>query len=169
LCRRCLTNPILQKMTMPDLISSSKSYQDLLARLKSQIRTAQVGASLAVNHELVLLYREIGKEILTRQREEGWGTKDVHRLAKDLRLEFPEMQGFAPRNLGYIKAFAEAWPEKSICNRLLQNCRGATIYGSSNWCGMRKSGCGTSSKPFTTGWSRNVLVTQIQSGLYRRQ
>jgi predicted nuclease of restriction endonuclease-like (RecB) superfamily len=60
-----------------DLISTSKSYQDLLARLKSQIQTAQVRAAVAVNQELVMLYWQIGKEILTRQEAEGWGRKSL--------------------------------------------------------------------------------------------
>ncbi len=81
---------------MADLISSSKSYQDLLVRLKNQIRTAQVRAGVAVNQELVLLYWGIGKEILTRQEVDGWGTRVIDRLAKDLRSEFPGMQGLSP-------------------------------------------------------------------------
>jgi hypothetical protein len=55
---------------------------------------------------------------LTRQRIEGWGTKVIDRLAKDLRAEFPEMQGLSPRNLRYMKAFAEAWPDESILQQL---------------------------------------------------
>jgi predicted nuclease of restriction endonuclease-like (RecB) superfamily len=99
---------------MSDLISSSKSYRDLLARLKNQIRTAQVRAAVAVNQELVLLYWGIGKEILTRQDDEGWGTKVIEQLAKDLRHAFPDMQGFSPRNLKYMRALAEAWPDEAI-------------------------------------------------------
>ena len=49
------------------------AYQDLLARLKTQIRTAQVHAALAVNQTLVLLYWGIGNEILARQKQDGWG------------------------------------------------------------------------------------------------
>ncbi len=56
----------------------------------------------------------IGKEILTRPKEDGWGTRIIERLAKDLRSEFPDMQGLSPRNLGYMKAFAEAWPQQPI-------------------------------------------------------
>jgi predicted nuclease of restriction endonuclease-like (RecB) superfamily len=97
-----------------ELISNSKGYRDLLSLLKSRIRIAQVRASTAVNQELVLLYWGIGKKILTRQRQDGWGTKVIERLAKDLRAEFPEMQGLSPRNLGYMKAFAEAWPDQAI-------------------------------------------------------
>ena len=65
---------------MSDLIVSSKGYQDLLSLVKNRIRTAQVRAALAVNSELVLLYWGIGKEILTRQSQEGWGAKVIERL-----------------------------------------------------------------------------------------
>src|SRR5271165_1944358 len=99
---------------MADLISSSKSYQDLLARLKSQIQTAQVRAAVSVNRELVLLYWQIGKEILLRQQEQGWGAKIIDQLAKDLRQAFPDMQGFSPRNLKYMRALAEAWQDEAI-------------------------------------------------------
>ena len=99
---------------MADLVSNSKGYQDLLSLLKNRIRTAQVRAALAVNRELVLLYWGIGREILTRQQHEGWGTKVIDQLAKDLQYSFPDTQGFSPRNLKYMRAFAEAWPEESI-------------------------------------------------------
>src|ERR1035438_9686730 len=99
---------------MADIIPNPKNYQDLLALLKNQIRTAQVRAAVAVNQELVFLYWGIGNEILTRQKGDGWGTRVIERLAKDLRSEFPDMQGLSARNLGYMKAFAEAWPDEAI-------------------------------------------------------
>ena len=108
---------LIQKMLMPDLIPST-SYHELLSRLKNQIRTAQVRAAVAVNQELVLLYWSIGKEILARQSEAGWGAGVIGQLAKDLRAEFPDMQGLSARNLGYMKAFAAAWPDQSILQQL---------------------------------------------------
>ena len=78
---------------MAELTPSSKSYQDLLARLKNQIRTAQFRAAVAVNQQLVALYWQIGTEILTRQKEDGWGTRVIERLAKDLRSEFRRCRG----------------------------------------------------------------------------
>ena len=152
-----------------ELISTSKSYQDLLARLKGQIRTAQVRAAVAVNQELVLLYWGIGKEILTRQRDEGWGAKVIDQLAKDLRHSFPEMQGFSPRNLKYMRALAEAWPDEAIVQQLaaqlpwFHNCvllDKVKDTAERLWY-IRQS--------IENGWSRNVLVLQIESGLYRRQ
>jgi predicted nuclease of restriction endonuclease-like (RecB) superfamily len=154
---------------MVDLISSSKGYQDLLSLLRSRIRTAQVRAALAVNQELVLLYWGIGNEILTRQRAEGWGTKVIDRLSKDLRAEFPEMQGLSPRNLGYMKAFAEAWPDESILQAPLAKI---TWYHNLTLLEKVKSPeerLWYAEQTVVNGWSRNVLVMQIESGLYRRQ
>jgi predicted nuclease of restriction endonuclease-like (RecB) superfamily len=75
------------------------SYADFLADLKKRIRAAQVRAVLSVNRELVLLYWQIGRDILDRQERESWGSKVVDRLAVDLKRAFPEMKGFSPRNL----------------------------------------------------------------------
>ncbi|MFX8852677.1 DUF1016 N-terminal domain-containing protein, partial [Acinetobacter baumannii] len=63
---------------------------------------------------LVLLYWQIGSDILARQAAQGWGAKVIERLAHDLRQAFPEMQGFSRSNLLYMRAFAEAWPDKQI-------------------------------------------------------
>jgi len=94
-------------------------YAELLETLKARIRQAQVRAALSVNRELVLLYWHIGKEVLQRQEREGWGTKVIDRLALDLAREFPEMKGFSPRNLKYMRAFAEAWPDEQIVQEAL--------------------------------------------------
>lgn len=99
---------------MADLTPSTQTYAALLASIKERILTAQVRAALAVNQELVILYWGIGREILARQREEGWGKNIIPRLAKDLKAQFPEMQGLSRRNLGYMKAFAEAWTDEAI-------------------------------------------------------
>lgn len=85
------------------------SYTPLLAELKSRVRTAQVKAALTVNRELILLYWQIGRAILQAQQAEGWGTKVVERLAKDLSAEFPEMGGFSALNLQRMRAFYAAW------------------------------------------------------------
>jgi hypothetical protein len=74
---------------------------------------------LAVNREMVILYWQIGREILTRQEHEGWGTKVIDRLAIDLRRSFPDMTGLSPRNLKYMRAFAAAWPEEPIVQQLV--------------------------------------------------
>lgn len=102
---------------MPNQIVPA-DYDQLLRELKNRIRSSQIKAALAVNRELVLLYWQIGREILQRQGQEGWGTKVIDRLAKDLKQEFPEMKGFSSRNLKYMRAFAEAWIDEQIVQQL---------------------------------------------------
>lgn len=152
---------------MKDL--QSTSYETFLQDLKTRIRTARTKASLAVNRELILLYWEIGRDILERQQREGWGAKVIERLAVDLKREFPEMKGFSARNLKYMRAFAEAWPEREFVQQAaaqipwFHNCtlldKVATPQ-EREWF-IRKT--------IEHGWSRPVLVHQIESGLYRRQ
>ena len=96
-----------------------KGYEAFLVELKERIRTAQLRAAIAVNRELVLLYWQTGRDILLRQKEHGWGSKVIDRLSADLRRPFPGVEGFSPRNLKYMRAFAEAWPEESIVQEAL--------------------------------------------------
>jgi predicted nuclease of restriction endonuclease-like (RecB) superfamily len=93
---------------------TGKGYDEFLRDLKDRIRSAQVKAALAVNRELVLLYWQIGRQILARQTLEGWGAKVVGQLAKDLKSEFPNMTGLSRTNLLYMRAFAEAYPDEAI-------------------------------------------------------
>lgn len=154
---------------MEEIVTSPQTYAALLASIKKRIQTAQVRASLAVNRELVLLYWGIGNEILARQGQEGWGSKIVERLAKDLRGAFPEMKGLSRTNLLYMRAFSEAWPEEEIVQQ---------VAGQLPWfhnCILldklkdRDERLWYIQAAVENGWSRNVLVMQIESGLYRRQ
>src|SRR6266478_1876715 len=96
-----------------------ESYGQFLDDLKSRIQAAQVRASIAVNRELVLLYWQIGRDILDRQQREKWGAKVIDRLAADLKRAFPDIKGFSPRNLKYMRALAEVWPEESFVQAVL--------------------------------------------------
>ena len=96
-------------MPKPTLIPDDANYAALLDDLKARIRSAQIEAVLAVTQKLLYLYWHIGKEILTRQQEQGWGAKVIDRLSEDLKREFPDMRGFSRSNLKYMRAFAEAW------------------------------------------------------------
>ena len=147
----------------------SSAYKALLADLKRRIQEAQVRAGLAVNRELVLLYWSIGREILVRQEREGWGAKVIDSLARDLHQSFPEMKGLSPRNLKYMRALAEAWPEESIVQQAA-----AQIPWFHNCTLLDKvkdplERLWYTQQTIANGWSRNVLILQIESGLYRRQ
>ncbi len=98
----------------PKLTAPPEGYADWLTDLKTRIHSAPQRAALAVNRELVLLYWQIGRDILARQAEQGWGAKVIERLSQDLRVAFPDMKGFSRANLMYMRAFAEAWPDAAI-------------------------------------------------------
>ena len=158
-------------MPMPDknLLMQSEVYKTFIFELKDRIRSAQVKAALAVNRELVLLYWQIGREILSSQEQEGWGTKVIARLAKDLKSEFPEMTGLSKRNLVYMQSFAESYPDESIVQQLVaqipwgHNVRlldKVKDYDERLW---------YIQQTIENGWSRAVLEHQIGSKLFQRQ
>ena len=143
-------------------------YADWLADLKGRIHTAQQRATLAVNRELVLLYWHIGRDILTRQAEQGWGAKVIERLAQDLRTAFPEMKGFSRANLMYMRAFAEAWPDSEI----VQQAVGQLPWGHNLVLLTRlknsEQRLAYAQSAIAHGWSRNVLNIHIETRLLER-
>jgi predicted nuclease of restriction endonuclease-like (RecB) superfamily len=154
---------------MANNLSIPEDYHDFLRELKGRILQAQVRAVLSVNRELVLLYWQIGGDILDRQQQQGWGAKVIDNLATDLRKAFPEMKGFSSRNLKYMRSFAEAYPDEQFVQEVL-----AQITWYHNIALMEKlksleERLWYARQTIEQGWSRNVLVHQIESGLYRRQ
>lgn len=95
----------------PSLSRAPKGYAQWLADVKGRIHAAQQRATLAVNRELLMLYWQLGHEILERQQRGGWGAGIVGKLAADLAAAFPSMRGFSRANLMYMRSFAEAWPD----------------------------------------------------------
>jgi len=94
-------------------------YKKFLDEIKKSIREAQIRASLSVNSELILLYWSIGKSVLEKQAREGWGTKIIDRMAKDLAADFPGVSGFSVRNLKYMRKFAEIYSDPQFVQTLL--------------------------------------------------
>lgn len=95
---------------MPDIAPLPADYTTLLADIRQRVRQAQTRAVLAVNAELIRLYWEIGGLIDRRQRQEGWGAGVIPRLAHDLHNELPEEKGFSERNIKRMLAFHRAYP-----------------------------------------------------------
>ena len=101
----------------PPKVELPKDYSELLISLKQRIQQERLRIVLSCNAAMILLYWDIGKCILEKQQAQGWGAKIIDRLAFDLREQFPEMKGFSPRNLKYMRAFAAAWPNSEIVQR----------------------------------------------------
>jgi predicted nuclease of restriction endonuclease-like (RecB) superfamily len=150
------------------LTTPPEGYGEWLIDLKGRIHNAQQRATLAVNRELVQLYWQIGNDILSRQAQQGWGAKVIERLAQDLRAAFPDMKGFSPRNLKYMRAFAEAWPDAAI----VQQAVAQLPWGHNLVLLDKLPGPETrrwyAAKAVEHNWSRNILVMQIETRLLER-
>lgn len=157
-----MSDKLVSLTTPPD------GYADWLADLKTRIHSAQQRATLAVNRELVLLYWQIGRDILARQASQGWGAKVIDRLAHDLRTAFPDMRGFSRANLMYMRAFAEAWPEEQI----VQQAVGQLPWGHNLVLLTRlkqpEQRLAYAQAAIEHGWSRNVLNIHIETCLLER-
>ena len=106
--------------------------------------------------------------ILTRQDNEGWGTKVIDRISADLRIAFPDMRGLSSRNLKYMRSFASAWPDREIVQQVA-----AQIPWFHNCILLEKIKVSQirvwyARKARMEGWSRNILVKQIESRLHER-
>ncbi|WP_415173051.1 PDDEXK nuclease domain-containing protein [Pantoea sp.] len=123
---------------------------------------------MAINRELVGLYWRIGRDILARQAEQGWGAKVIERLAHDLRTAFPDMKGFSPRNIKYMRAFAEAWPDLEFVQAVLAQLPWYHQLALLDKLSLPEDRRWYAIKAIEHNWSRNVLVMQIESRLLQR-
>lgn len=144
-------------------------YDALLRDIKARIRAAQTRAGLAVNRELIRLYWQIGRNILARQQAEGWGAKVIERLARDLKAAFPDMHGLSPRNLKYMRAFAEAWPDEPIVQQVVAQIPWGHNVRLLDRLADPDARLWYAQKAIEHGWSRPVLEAQIESRLRERQ
>ncbi|MFL9937329.1 DUF1016 N-terminal domain-containing protein, partial [Paraburkholderia sp. RL18-103-BIB-C] len=131
-------------------------YAAWLTDLKARVASARQRAALAVSRELVLLYWQIGQDIAQRQQAQGWGAKVIDRLASDLRSAFPDMRGFSPRNLKYMRAFAQAWPDGEFVQQAAAQLPWFHLCTLLDKLSTREEREWYAAKAVEHGWSRNV-------------
>ncbi|MDR6495663.1 putative nuclease of restriction endonuclease-like (RecB) superfamily [Paraburkholderia terricola] len=144
-------------------------YAAWLNDLKARVASARQRAALAVSRDLVLLYWQIGRDIAQRQQAQGWGAKVIDRLARDLRSAFPDMRGFSPRNLKYMRAFAQAWPDGEFVQQAAAQLPWFHLCTLLDKLATREEREWYAAKAVEHGWSRNVLVMQIETRVRDRQ
>ena len=152
----------------PPASDTPQDYAAWLASLKARIQHERLRVVLASNAVMVLLYWDIGRSILDKQADQGWGSRVIDRLATDLREAFPDMKGFSPRNLKYMRAFAAAWPARAIVQEAL-----AQITWYHNITLVEKLDRAADRLWYARqvtehGWSRNILALQIEAQARRR-
>lgn len=148
---------------------STTEYKSFIYEVKSKIQHAQVRAVIKINQDMLLLYWEIGKMILDRQEHSKWGDKVIVQLAKDLKSEFPDLKGFSQRNLIFMRQFVQAYPDIEIVKQVVSQ-----ISWGHNIRLMQKvkdieERIFYAQQALDHGWSRNVMVMQIDSNLFARQ
>lgn len=150
------------------LVAMPKGYTDFFAVIKDRIARERVKTVLSANSAMVLMYWDIGCRILEKQNTEGWGAKVIDRLSHDLKTAFPEMSGFSPRNLKYMRKFAESWPDKSIVQRTV-----AQIPWRSNLTLLDKlqdieTRLWYAQRVIEYGWGKDMLAIRIETRLHER-
>lgn len=146
----------------PPKVQLPKDYPSWLAELKHRIQSERLRIVITNNAAMVLLYWDIGQRILEKQKMQGWGAKIIDSLSFDLREQFPEMKGFSPRNLKYMRAFATAWPKREIVQEAL-----AQLSWYQNLVLLEKLKTPEhrlwyAAKAYEYGWSRSILAMQIE-------
>lgn len=141
-------------------------YKEILENVKKEILKSQYRAMQIVNKELIFMYWHIGKIILENGK---WGDKFIDNLSIDLKMEFPNIQGFSIRNLKYMKKIALEYPNFEFVQEVL-----AQITWYHNVILMDKIKDIEERKWYINetvknGWSTNVLKNQIKNKLYERQ
>ena len=148
------------------MLMNTKEYLSIIENIKSEITAAQYRAAVHANVDMLLLYHDIGCVI---NEHKSWGNKFIDNLATDIRIAFPESKGYSVRNLKYMAKFAETYPDREFVQQVV-----AQIPWGHNIVLLDKVADMDERKWYIkksaeNGWSRNVLVHQIESNLYQRQ
>jgi len=176
-------------MTQKEIDRADKTYLSFVREIKERVVSARISAARAVNRELILLYWEIGKGIVDKQKEHGWGQSVVEMLAKDLKMALPDVTGFSADNLWRMRQFfieysapeflEQAVPEtnaiKSDTEILEQAVRELlAIVPWGHHVEVLKKVKDQKARVYYLraatkfGWSRNVLLNQIKAQAYER-
>jgi predicted nuclease of restriction endonuclease-like (RecB) superfamily len=143
-------------------------YRHWLAELKLRVERARQRAAASANRELVTLYWQIGRDILDRQRRQGWGAGVIDQLARDLKSAFPDMRGFSPRNLKYMRALAQAWPDEAFVQQPAAQLPWFHLCTLLDKLKNQDDRSWYAAKSLEHGWSRQVLVMQIETAAHAR-
>lgn len=152
----------------PSTYVEGDDYRRWLSELKLRVDRARQRAMTSMNRELVTLYWQIGRDILDRQERQGWGAGVIDQLSRDLKAAFPDMRGFSPRNLKYMRALAQAWPEPAFVQQPVAQLPWSHVVTLLDKLDNAEHRTWYAAKSIEHGWSRSVLTMQIETGAHRR-
>ena len=165
---------------------SVADYREWIGDLKARFRSVQLKAAVAVNSELLAFYWELGSDIVAKQNTRAWGSGFIKQLSHDLMAEFPAVKGFGLANVKYIRQWVEFWSDQAIgqqpvgqlANQPVSQLPPLPALLTIPWghnlailtkCKERDQATFYVEATLRHGWSRTILVHQIESDLWRRQ
>lgn len=147
---------------------NAENYGELLVAVKQRIRAAQYEALKAVNKELISLYWDIGRLIVSRQEGETWGKSVVEKLAKDLQTEFPGISGFSARNIWRMRDFYLSYYTNKKLSPMVTEIGWSHNLEIMVRCkdDLEREFYIRAARKF--GWTKNVLIHQIENQSYEK-
>lgn len=155
------------------IIKTNTEYKDWLTEIKQSFLQTQLKAAISVNSTLLEFYWQLGSEIVEKQRSSQWGDGFLSQLSHDLMTEFPDIKGFSKRNLWAIRQWYLFYFDDSAIVQQSVAQLARIPWGHNlvivNKCPNRAEALFYVKNTLKHGWSRNVLIHQIESGLYQRE
>ncbi|MEY8238882.1 MAG: PDDEXK nuclease domain-containing protein [Cycloclasticus sp.] len=154
-------------------LHKTADYQQWLNGLKQDFQRAQIKASIKVNSTLLAFYWQLGSDIIEKQKSTTWGQGFLSQLSQDLMADFPAVKGFSKRNLELIRYWCDFWnTDKPIAKQLVSQL--TQVPWGHNVLIARQSQSKEEALYYISntqqhGWSRSVLVHQIESKLWQRE
>ena len=153
----------------PNLSELDGHYFDMRDNVVQRIKNCRTEFVVKANRAMVMMYWHIGKEILQRQKAEGWGARVIDRLSKDLNETFPEMKGFSSRNLKYMRKFAENFNDEAIVQQAVAQLPWRGIISLLDKVDDNEKRIWYAQMALKDGWSSNVMALMINAHLHERQ
>jgi len=154
--------------TPPPEVELPSGYTKVLGELKQRIEQTRLSTVIAANTSMVRLYWHLGRIILAKQKQEGWGASVIDRLSYDLRRAFPDMGGLSARNLNYMRAFASVWTDREILQAPLAKLTWYHHLALIEKLDDKAVRLWYAARAVEHGWSRNILAFQIAGQLHAR-
>ena len=148
------------------MLLNDNEYMKVRNMAYDYIRKAQYNAVISTNYALIKRNLKIGELIISKSE---WGNKFIDNLARDIKLEFPGTTGFSVRNLKYMKRFAVEFTEDDIDEYGFASVTWYHHMALMDKVREKEKYIWYLQQAIKNGWSRNVLVMQIESDLYARQ
>lgn len=146
----------------------SDDYLEFINDIKDKIKKQRMTIVLNANSSMICLYWSIGKAILEKQEKEGWGAKVIDRMAQDIKDTFPDMSGFSPRNIKYMRKFAECWQDFQFVQQVVAQIPWRTNRMLLDKLDDKEKRVWYAYKTIENGWSSTILELQIESQLMER-